>query len=68
MPTETLDGVVTEHACIMKLDVEGYEPQARDVGRYTEIWRDIGRCVGIMKLDVEGYEPQARDAGRCREI
>ena len=29
VPTETLDGVVTERACIMKLDVEGYEPQAR---------------------------------------
>ena len=27
VPTETLDSVVTEQACIMKLDVEGYEPQ-----------------------------------------
>ena len=25
-PTETLDDVVREKACMMKLDVEGYEP------------------------------------------
>ena len=43
MPTETLDGVVTERACIMKLDVEGYEPQARDVGRYRKIYGDMAR-------------------------
>ena len=35
MPTETLDGVVTERACIMKLDVEGYEPQVIAGARAT---------------------------------
>ena len=33
VPTETLDEVVTEQACIMKLDVEGYEPQVIDGAR-----------------------------------
>ena len=34
-PTETLDGLVTEQACAMKMDVEGFEPFVVDGAKAT---------------------------------